>query len=134
MRVSVDNTHQYPPSYHFTIVVSKMIKDQKLPHLLFWGPSGTGKTTTVLTMVQALYGGRTPGNVLFLNASDDRGIGVVRGKITTFAQSAGVRLTSKKRLIILDEADALTYHAQAALKRGSSHLIPISTLKLTWKK
>lgn len=97
--------------------VSKFIKDDQVPHLLFYGPPGTGKTSTILACARQLY---TPAQfssmVLELNASDDRGIGIVRGQILTFAST---RTIFKKgfKLIILDEADAMTMDAQNALRR-----------------
>uniref|UniRef100_A0A6P7GUM8 Activator 1 subunit 5 n=1 Tax=Diabrotica virgifera virgifera TaxID=50390 RepID=A0A6P7GUM8_DIAVI len=97
--------------------VSKFIRDDQVPHLLFYGPPGTGKTSTILACAKQLY---TPAQfssmVLELNASDDRGIGIVRGQILTFA-STGTMFKSGFKLIILDEADAMTMDAQNALRR-----------------
>jgi len=88
-----------------------------LPHLLFAGPPGTGKTTSAIALVRELFGEelwRT--NFQELNASDERGIGVVRTKIKDFARTAPMGVNSFK-VIFLDEADALTPEAQAALRR-----------------
>ncbi|CAG9812416.1 unnamed protein product [Phaedon cochleariae] len=97
--------------------VSKFIKEDQVPHLLFYGPPGTGKTSTILACAKQLY---TPSQfssmVLELNASDDRGIGIVRGQILTFASTRTI-FKSGFKLIILDEADAMTMDAQNALRR-----------------
>ncbi|XP_018561198.1 replication factor C subunit 5 [Anoplophora glabripennis] len=97
--------------------VSKFIKEDQVPHLLFYGPPGTGKTSTILACARQLY---TPAQfssmVLELNASDDRGIGIVRGQILTFASTRTI-FKSGFKLIILDEADAMTMDAQNALRR-----------------
>ncbi|CAF1620055.1 unnamed protein product [Rotaria sp. Silwood1] len=89
----------------------------ELPHLLFYGPAGTGKTSTILALAKQMY---TPsemrGCVLELNASDDRGIGIVRDEIQTFVSTQTLHKKSIK-LIILDEADAMTSDAQNALRR-----------------
>ncbi|KAK7071499.1 Replication factor C (RF-C) subunit [Halocaridina rubra] len=88
-----------------------------LPHLLFYGPPGTGKTSTILACARQLY---TPKEfssmVLECNASDDRGINVVRQQILSFA-STRTLFNSGFKLIILDEADAMTNDAQNALRR-----------------
>lgn len=107
----------------------------RLPHLLFYGPPGTGKTSTILALARQIYGaGNVRQRVLELNASDDRGIEVVREQIKTFASTrqifsnaaaagAGVGRGSDAgglsnfKLIILDEADAMTSPAQNALRR-----------------
>lgn len=103
----------------------------QMPHFLFYGPPGTGKTTTVLALALELFGPDfIRSRVRELNASDDRGIAVVREKVKVFAQGAvgqaGSRLVQSDgrtypvpsfKLIILDEADALLPDAQAALRR-----------------
>ena len=97
--------------------INKFIDEDQLPHLLFYGPPGTGKTSTILACAHKLY---TPAQfnsmVLEMNASDDRGIGIVRGQILSFA-STGTMYRSGFKLIILDEADAMTNDAQNALRR-----------------
>ncbi|XP_042579380.1 LOW QUALITY PROTEIN: replication factor C subunit 5 [Cyprinus carpio] len=88
--------------------IQKFISEDRLPHLLFYGPPGTGKTSTILACAKQLYKDKEFNSmVLELNASDDRGIDVVRGPILSFAST---RTIFKKgfKLVILDEADAMT--------------------------
>lgn len=94
----------------------KLIASNRMPHLLFHGPPGTGKTSTILACAREMYGASFRSMVLELNASDDRGISVVREQIKSFASTKRIFSTGVK-LIILDEADAMTNEAQAALRR-----------------
>lgn len=98
-------------------ILIKLIESNKLPHLLFYGPPGTGKTSTIIAAAKKMYGlkGYTS-MALELNASDSRGIDVVRDEIKEFAGTK--QLFSKGvKLIILDEADSMTADAQNALRR-----------------
>jgi len=92
------------------------VKTKNVPHLMFAGPAGTGKTTSVIAMSKQLFGDTWRQNFNELNASDERGIGIVRGKIKDFARTAPMGKNPFK-IIFLDEADSLTTDAQSALRR-----------------
>ncbi|HKL23929.1 MAG TPA: replication factor C small subunit, partial [Candidatus Nanoarchaeia archaeon] len=87
-----------------------------IPHLLFAGPAGTGKSTLALIIVKQLFGESWRDNYLELNASDERGINVIREKVKGFARTKSLGKVPFK-VIFLDEADALTPEAQQALRR-----------------
>ncbi|XP_014258872.1 replication factor C subunit 5 [Cimex lectularius] len=97
--------------------INRFIDENQLPHLLLYGPPGTGKTSTILACAKKLYTKtQFSSMVMELNASDDRGIGIVRGQILNFASTRTI-FKSGYKLIILDEADAMTNDAQNALRR-----------------
>ncbi|KII89047.1 hypothetical protein PLICRDRAFT_687313 [Plicaturopsis crispa FD-325 SS-3] len=113
---------------HTVAVLQKTLTSTNLPHMLFYGPPGTGKTSTILALARQLFGPDNFRNrVLELNASDERGISIVRDKIKNFARQTpraqAVASDGKTypcppyKIIILDEADSMTQDAQGALRR-----------------
>ncbi|CAA3009410.1 Replication factor C subunit 2 [Olea europaea subsp. europaea] len=92
-------------------------RDGNMPNLILAGPPGTGKTTSILALAHELLGPNYREAVLELNASDDRGIDVVRNKIKMFAQKKVTLPPGRHKIIILDEADSMTSGAQQALRR-----------------
>ncbi|MBP3385617.1 MAG: replication factor C small subunit [Candidatus Methanomethylophilaceae archaeon] len=101
---------------HVTERLKAYVASRNMPHLLLTGPAGTGKTTCSLALAKEMFGTEWKGNFIELNASDERGIDVVRGKIKEFARTAPLGDADFK-IIFMDEADALTNDAQAALRR-----------------
>lgn len=99
--------------------IDRLASSNRLPHLLLYGPPGTGKTSTILALARKLYGSQMHNMVLELNASDDRGIDVVRQQIQDFASTQSISFGAKSavKLVLLDEADAMTKDAQFALRR-----------------
>jgi replication factor C subunit 2/4 len=114
------NTINDIKSQNDTIKSLKSVKETNiLPHLLFFGPSGCGKTSTILALAKDLFKDKFEDRVIELNASDERGINVIREKIKKYAQES---ITLDKtippwKLIILDEADSMTPESQYALRR-----------------
>ncbi|MBN1682167.1 replication factor C small subunit [Candidatus Bathyarchaeota archaeon] len=101
-------------------IVSRLknfVKEKNLPHLLLVGPAGVGKTTSILCLSRDLYGVGYQNYILELNASDERGIDVIREKVKNFARTAAIASEVPFKILILDEADSLTTAAQHALRR-----------------
>ena len=96
--------------------LTKMLEGGSLPHLLFHGNSGSGKTSTIMALAKKLYGKNKALMVMKLDASDDRGINSVRDEMKGFADKVTI-LNKGVKLIILDEADSMTFDAQFALRR-----------------
>ena len=117
-------TEKYRPGIFSEIVgqediikkVQSLTNSLNIPHLLFAGPAGTGKSTLALIIVKELFGKNWRDNYLELNASDERGINVIREKVKNFARTKSLGNVPFK-IIFLDEADALTPEAQQALRR-----------------
>jgi len=96
--------------------VKQFVETKNMPHLLFAGPAGVGKTTLSLIIAKQLFGPEWRNNFLELNASDERGIDVIRTKVKDFARTKTMG-DAPFKIIYLDECDALTREAQQALRR-----------------
>jgi replication factor C small subunit len=98
--------------------VQSLLKNQsEMPHLLFSGSAGVGKTTMALCLSHEILGEHWKDSTLELNASDERGINMVRNRVKTFSRFAGLDTGIPFKIIILDEADEMTADAQTALRR-----------------
>ena len=100
-------------------ILERIIASGRSPHLLFHGPPGTGKTTSAMNLVDAIHARHAAGGrecLIHLNASDDRGVDVIRQQIHRFVNSEGL-FKQGARFVILDEADYMTRCAQQSLRR-----------------
>ena len=98
--------------------IKSLLKNQaEIPHLLFSGSAGVGKTTTALCISKEILGEYWRDYTLELNASDERGINMVRERVKKFSRFAGLDTKIPFKIIILDEADEMTSDAQTALRR-----------------
>ncbi len=98
--------------------IQSLLKNQsEMPHLLFSGSAGVGKTTMALCLSHEILGEHWKDSTLELNASDERGINMVRNRVKTFSRFAGLDSGIPFKIIILDEADEMTADAQTALRR-----------------
>lgn len=100
-------------------ILKNFINNKNIPHLLFFGPSGCGKTSTILSLARDLFGNEYKNRIKELNASDERGINVIREKIKNYAQESISNNNNLPpwKIIILDEADNMTIESQYALRR-----------------
>ena len=96
--------------------VKAFVEQKNMPHLLFAGPAGVGKSTLAIVATKKLFGDEWRQNLLELNASDTRGIDIIRLNVKDFARTRAIG-DSPFKIIFLDEADALTREAQQALRR-----------------
>jgi replication factor C small subunit len=101
---------------HVINTISAFVDSKQIPHLLFAGPAGTGKSSVALIIARKIYGDNWKNNFLEFNASDERGINIIRTKVKDFARTRNIGNFPFK-IIFLDEADALTPEAQNALRR-----------------
>lgn len=100
-------------------ILKSFIMNKNIPHLLFFGPSGCGKTSTILSLAKDLFGKEYLNRIRELNASDERGINVIREKIKNYSQES-ININKNVppwKIIILDEADNMTIESQYALRR-----------------
>jgi replication factor C subunit 3/5 len=99
-------------------ILTNVIKKQYFPNLLFYGPPGTGKTTTIINLIslyQTTYSKKRKGFMIHLNASDDRGIDIIRNQISQFVNTKTL-FGEGMKFVILDEVDYMTKNAQQALR------------------
>src|SRR3989344_449027 len=96
--------------------IKAMVKQENVPHMLFAGPSGPGKTTLSLIIAKTLFKDNWKENFLEMNASSERGIDIIRNEVKNFSKTRPIG-NNLPKIIFLDEADALTKEAQNALRR-----------------
>jgi replication factor C subunit 2/4 len=114
------NLNEISSQEEIVLTLKKCIEIKNIPHLLFFGPSGCGKTSAILALARELFGEKYwHDRVIELNASDERGIKVVREKIKRYAQTSIIENPDMPswKIIILDEADNMTSDSQFALRK-----------------
>tara|TARA_B100000768_G_C11282305_1_gene379368 strand:+ start:841 stop:1827 length:987 start_codon:yes stop_codon:yes gene_type:complete len=100
--------------------LKNVAREKNIPHLIFFGPSGCGKTSTILALAKDIFKHEFENRTIELNASDERGISVIRNKIKKYAKfsvNSKNKSIPRWKLIILDEADSMTSESQCALRR-----------------
>jgi replication factor C subunit 3/5 len=98
--------------------LKQYVKNKYLPHLLICGPSGTGKTSVIISTAKELYGNTFGIMTMHINASEERGIEVIRNKVKEFVTAKKINADDIPfKLVVLDEADAMTISAQGMLRR-----------------
>lgn len=115
-----DNLDEINAQTNVVKSLKSAIETKNLPHLIFFGPSGCGKTSTILALSKELFGHENyMERIIELNASDERGINIIRGKIKSYAKQSirHIKDAPPWKIIILDEADMMTYDSQFALRR-----------------
>ncbi len=115
---------KYKPNTFEEIIFHKTIIDiiknslENLPHLIFYGPNGVGKSSLIKIITNSIFSTETfKQNVLFLSASEQRGIGVVRQEIKNFAKQSVYLNEGNFKIVVLDEVDSMSFEAQSALRR-----------------
>jgi replication factor C subunit 3/5 len=98
-----------------TDIILNFVKNENIPHMLFYGPPGTGKTTTISIISREINKENPNLMILDMNASDNRGIDTIRKEIKYFAETK--QIDKGHKMVILDEADSMTYNAQIVLKK-----------------
>ena len=96
-------------------IFENIIKNKYFPNILFYGPPGTGKTTTIINLIKEYQDKKNNVSIIHLNASDERGIDIIRNQINQFVNSKGF-YEDEMKFVILDEVDYMTKNAQLALK------------------
>lgn len=104
---------------HIIDTLKSVLITKNIPHLIFFGPSGCGKTSTILALAKEIFGDTYAERIIEFNASDERGINVIREKIKTYAKQSIKQVDGIPpwKIIILDEADTMTPDSQFALRR-----------------
>ena len=137
---SIPWVEKYRPSTFDTIVLdhlnkiilNNIIEKNSFPNLLLYGPPGTGKTTTIINLINKYQEKNNQvhkGLVIHLNASDERGIDIIRNQIRQFVDSDTLFVTGLK-FVILDEVDYMTKHAQQSLKYLLQYSQPVSSFPI----
>jgi len=96
-------------------IFENIIKNKYFPNILFYGPPGTGKTTTIINLIKKYQNNKNNVSIIHLNASDERGIDIIRNQINQFVNSKGF-YEDEMKFVVLDEVDYMTKNAQLALK------------------